>query len=118
MTVWDQCKQVVNKRKLENEKNYCVASKERLRRIIERKLRTTFIGDIAAIERNFGHLWGIGKSDDECTENQLKWRDVWELLRNTILNKGNAQIRALDNELEQYDIKWNRYKYEVKNVKE
>jgi hypothetical protein len=90
-------------------------STRRLCKIIKTKCTTIFIGDLSQIEQNLGFLWGYGKNESELTEEELQMRAIWEKIRNAILNNGNNQIRALENELNQYSVNWNRYKY-VSNI--
>lgn len=78
------------------EREYTQESKDRLLKILKQKVTTSFIGAISEIEARFPNV----KSDP-------KWAD----LRNAILTNGNAQIRSIERELEQYDVKWNRYQY-------
>lgn len=59
----------------------------------ERRIVTTFIGAVAAVEKHFGTLWGHG-SDAEKTPQQRAWAVVWGRCREEIMDKGNAQVRA------------------------
>jgi hypothetical protein len=100
---------------------YLEQSRRRLQTIIEKKVRTTFIGDLSRFEEHVGRrLWGHGKSDADLTKDELAWKKVWERLRADILTNGNNQIRALNAELEQYVIEWTRYQnvLAVKNSEE
>lgn len=72
--------------------------KNRLSKVIANKLQTTMIGALAAIEEGFKEVW-----DEEHTE-------VYESIRKRILDLGNKQIRQVDDELDNYDVKWNRFK--------
>lgn len=87
------------------------ASRERLLRIIETKIRTTMIGALAAVEESIGReLWGHGRPRCDCTPEQLRWRDVWEnVVRPAILNNGNNQLRAMQAEVALYEIIWTGY---------
>lgn len=82
---------------------YRERSKERLLKIIDQKVQTAFIGALAQIEERFPEL-----------KNDKRWGDA----RNAILTNGNAQKRAIHTELEQYDVKWNRFSYQFKIEKE
>ena len=85
-------------------------SRQRLLQILEKKFRTTFIGAISAIEESsFGRLWGHNLRHNERNENQQRWFEVWQNLRTKILNQGNAQLRAVQNELELYKVEWLRH---------
>lgn len=101
----------------ERAKKYEESSSDRLLNITSKKIKTAFIGAIATMEDYFGELWGHGLTEDECTDDQLYWRKVKEECRNEILNKGNGQIRAIENEFKQYSVKWNRYNLTMKEEK-
>lgn len=101
-------KALKNKIKQENEEKYWNESKKRLTKILTTKLRTSFIGALSAFEENFGFLWAHG-DNDEITEEQEYMRDLWDKTRTTILNNGNNQIRASQNEIMNHDVHWNRY---------
>jgi hypothetical protein len=77
-------------------------SKYKLKNIIEKKFKTTFIGALSCFEEEFGFLWGHGKQDEDLKER-------WERARTKILNNGNNQARAVLNELQQYLVNWQGY---------
>lgn len=87
------------------------SSRERLLKIVEKKIRTTMIGALAAVEETLGReLWGYGKPDKDCTPDELAWRAFWnERVRPLILNNGNSQLRAMQAELLLYNIMWTGY---------
>lgn len=93
------------KQELETQKQtkYKTDSKERLKKIARKKIQTTMIGALDTIEKHFGFLW----DDDSQQSKQL--REIYANVRQEILDRGNDQIRNLDNELNQYDIEWLRY---------
>lgn len=91
------------------DKKYQENSKARLSKILERKLRTTMIGSIAAMEDEFGHLWGQDLATNNLSNQQQEWREVWNRVRSRILDNGNANLRAAQNEIAQYTISWDRY---------
>lgn len=100
---------------------YLDESKNRLRKIFEKKIKTSFIGALAKFEEFFGQIWGHGKKDSECTKEQIKLKNLWEKCRTEVLNNGNNQLRAIELELHQYEIDWLRYKLKlgvIGNVKE
>lgn len=88
---------------------YKTDSKERLKKIANKKIQTTMIGALDSVEKHLGFLW----EDDEGGG----LRDAYELARQEILDRGNDQIRNLSTELDQYDVEWLRYnlKLTVKN---
>ena len=84
--------------------NYEAESKNRLLNIIRKKITTAVIGALSAIDNSeFGNL--IEANDNLYNE--------WQEVRNRILTNGNNQIRALEKEIEQYNIKWNRHNYKL-----
>lgn len=65
-----------------------------------KRLKTVMIGSISKIENSFGYLWGQHKNDNELlTEQELYFDNVWQDVRNNILNHGNKQMRVLEEEL-------------------
>lgn len=88
---------------------YRDASRQRLRRIMVRKTTTSFIGAVAAFEKHFGHLWGHGKHLSLLSADEAAWRMLWEACRNDVLNNGNNQVRAVESEVAQYEVTWNRH---------
>jgi hypothetical protein len=102
---------LIEKNKQLREEKYLAESKKRLQRILEKKLKTAFIGAIAAFEEYFGKLWGHDKNDDDLTEREIQFQKLWELARTKILNNGNNQLRALETELDHHTVKWNRYTF-------
>ena len=95
--------------KLRKEKAYKDNSKRRLLNNIKKKFDTTIIGSLAAFEEKFGELWGHGLPAGELDEDQIYWREVWAAARSRILDNGNANLRAAQNEIAQYTLSWNRY---------
>jgi hypothetical protein len=93
------------KRELEAKKRakYKLDSKERLKKIARKKIQTTMIGALDTVEKHLGFLW----EDDSEQSKQL--REIYNTVRQEILDRGNDQIRNLDGELNQYDVEWLRY---------
>ncbi len=103
---------VVEKRKHEpilRQHNFKIRSSKRLSDCLRKKLNTAFVGAISKFEKHMGHLWGHGKRVSDCSPDELRMRDVWSVCRTDILNNGNNQIRAVQSELKQYDVCWNRH---------
>jgi hypothetical protein len=92
------------KRKIlvEREVKYNDSSRDRLKKIADQKIRTTMIGALSAIEKEFGFLWEDG-------DNASTMKEIFDRTRSQILDLGNNQIRTFDTEIEQYEVKWNRY---------
>jgi transcription termination factor Rho len=102
-----QLKKLKERAKKVREERYQEQSRKRLDNIISKKIKTTFIGAIAAFEEEFGFLWGANKS--ERTEEEQEMYDLWQQARTRILNHGNAQLRGAQNEIANHQISWNRY---------
>ncbi len=99
--------------KLKQEKNayektrdekYRADSRDRLSKILKKKIQTTMIGSLSSIEEHFSHLW-----EGDMTPEKQAFYDIFQKVRSEILDKGNAQARNLDAELNQYEVKWLRY---------
>lgn len=112
--IYDRMKEESQSQKEDYQDSYQESSKKRLLNIIAKKLTTTFIGDISQIEQALGHLWGHNNDKANMTPEQKKYKKIWESLRNKILNNGNNQLRAIENELKQYTVNWNRYHTDLK----
>lgn len=66
-----------------------------------KRLRTTMIGSLAKFENVFGYLWGQHKpNEQDLTDQELYFDNLWQDVRNNILNHGNQQIRKLQEDLE------------------
>lgn len=60
---------------------------------VNKRFQTTMIGSLARFEEYFGDLWENNHRDRE------RFEDMWEDVRNQILNNGNKQARAAVNEI-------------------
>ena len=80
-------------------------SKEKLLKATKKKIKTTMIGALHSIEQHFGFLWNI----DNPGQEELQLKEIFEELRSEILDRGNNQIRNLENEFNHYDITWKKY---------
>jgi hypothetical protein len=68
--------------------------------ILKKRIQTTMIGALHEFEKSFGYLWGQHKSEDEeLSEKEDKFLDIWEDTRNKILNNGNNQLRKAISEM-------------------
>ena len=67
---------------------------KKIKEICEKRIQTTMIGSLSRIEKSLGYLWGHDKEEyEDLTDKEKEFLDVWEFLRNDILNYGNGQIR-------------------------
>ena len=86
-------------------------SKERLSKILKKKVETTMVGALSSIEDHFSFLWS--SESDTLTPEQKIMFDIFQKVRSEILDKGNTQARNIDAELNQYDVKWLRYSINI-----
>lgn len=107
-----QAKAITNQIKNAREEKFLEESRKRLDKIVTTKMKTSFIGALAAFEEEFGFLWGQGVEECYLTEEQMNMRELWEKTRTVVLNNGNTQLRAVKNEISNHVIKWNRYRTE------
>lgn len=91
------------------EQKYKAESKDRLSKILKKKIQTTMIGALSTIEENFGFLWNDAKSplDKEAM------KELYNKVRSEILDRGNNQARNIDAELAQYEVEWLRYSIKI-----
>lgn len=91
--------------------------------IASKKIETTMIGALSRFENVFGYLWGQHKAFEEpLTDQEIHFENMWQDVRNNILNHGNQQIRGLQNDIikllsDRPQIRYN-YKFDIKNQKE
>lgn len=86
-------------------------ARENLSRNVKKRIQTTMIGAIASIEEYFGKFWG--KDLDDPSPSQEKFREIFENLRDEILDKGNSQIRNVDADLAKYEVEEIRFNYQL-----
>lgn len=107
----DKYKEIIRQRAKTKDKQseqYKESSKDRLQKIINKKMQTIMIGALASIEANLGFLWAHNERR-KLTPEEQHMKDLYEKIRKEILDKGNAQGRNLATELEQYNVEWLRY---------
>ena len=93
------------------DEQYALNSKDRLSKILKKKVTTTMIGALSSIEKHFGFLWE-GDPDD-LTEEHKVMHKIFLQVRQEILDKGNTQAKNIDAELAQYDVKWLKYQMNI-----
>jgi hypothetical protein len=92
---------------------------EELIHSIEKRFQTTTIGSLARIEDYLGFTWGHNK--DMISIEQSDNRQIWQDLRDDILDHGNYQMRAALTDLRKFIQAENKSKivftesYKVKN---
>src|SRR4051812_8436602 len=95
--------------------------RERLKKIIGKKIETTMIHALSQFEGHFGHLFGHGLPDDRLTDEQAIMKQKWEQCRSNILTNGNQQKRNAFSEINMHDVSWQRYQtvlIPAENIKE
>ena len=86
-------------------------SRDRLNSICKKKITTTMVGALDSIERHFGFLWEEQSDGDPEAARIMK--ELYEKVREEILDNGNNQSRNLTIELEQYEVRWMRYQMQL-----
>ena len=86
---------------------YKADSRDRLAKILKKKIQTTMIGALSSIEENLGFLWNA--VDGKLSVDQEAMKNLYNKIRSDILDKGNHQARNIDAELAQYEVEWTRY---------
>lgn len=86
-------------------------SRDRLKKIANKKFRTCFIAALAEFENTFGlELWGHNLPEEELTSEQKANKIRWEQVRKNILDKGNTQARALGMEIDLHKVEFEGYR--------
>ena len=102
-----------DKIRAEAKEEYKDNSKDRLKKIISTKLKTTMIGSLAAFERSFGFLWGLdsegNNSGKQLSDEESDFKELYDEVRAKVLDLGNQQIRNSNTEIDQYNVEWLRY---------
>lgn len=87
-------------------------SKEKLSKVLKKKIQTTMIGALSTIEENFGFLW-TNDSGGPLTKDQEIMKNLYNKVRSEILDRGNNQARNIDAELSNYDIECIKYQIKI-----
>lgn len=91
------------------DKKYKADSKDRLSKILKKKIQTTMIGALSSMEENLRFLW----EQDNPKVSKTEMKEVYNKIRSEILDKGNNQARNVDAELAQYEVEWLRYSIQI-----
>jgi hypothetical protein len=86
-----------------------------LKDFTRKKITTTMIGALDSFEKRFGRLWGQDKNEEDITEQEDRFYQIWSEVREEILDRGNAQIGAANKELDMYNIEKQRYQIKFIN---
>ena len=80
------------------------ASRERLKTACLKKIDTTMIGALDAIEKELSELIG------DCSHaDQIMLKEAFLRARSKILDNGNNQKRAISDEIRHYIVDWQMY---------
>lgn len=103
-----ETKKVVSKEqadKLKKEREaFLDASRERLKTACLKKIDTTMIGALDAIEKELSELIG-----DCSNADQIMLKEAFLRARSKILDNGNNQKRAISDEIRHYIVDWQMY---------
>lgn len=92
-------------------------SKNRLKKISNKKFNTCFIFALSEFERTFGlELWGHDLPEEKLTDDHKANRILWDVVRKRILDKGNTQSRALGMEIDLHNIEFVGYRIQLKGA--
>lgn len=94
------------------ESKFKLESKDKLSKVLKKKIQTTMIGALSTIEENFGFLWN-NENGDPLTKDQEIMKNIYNKIRSEILDRGNNQARNIDAELSQYEIECMRYQIKI-----
>ena len=94
--------------KQKREEKYKQDSRDRLGKIVKKKIETTMIGALSSVEEHFGFLWGRNEAGAK-TEEQKVMEELFQQVRSEILDRGNTQSRNIEVELANYDVSWKKY---------
>jgi len=84
---------------------YLEESNNRLRGICIKKIDTTMIGALDAIESEISLF-----SENLADSDKIKLRGLYSKVRSRVLDNGNNQKRAIVEEFKHYTIDWQKYK--------
>lgn len=92
---------------MKDTKAYKEKSRELLKELTEKLFKTTMVAAISKLEEEFGELWGADGSS--VTSEMLEFKKKFEIVRKHIFDTGHAQIDKMHDELDNYEVFWNRY---------
>ncbi len=107
--VQDKLTKFTDERILYNKESQKVANRERLKQFLKKKMTTIMVGAIDEFEKSFGEVWGHKFTSDEKNDDELDMTAIWNMCRNEVFDRGNAQIRAMFNEIDTYEIELIRH---------
>jgi hypothetical protein len=85
-------------------KDFLNKSNERLKIACLKKIDTTMIGSLDIVEKEINEA-----ARNLSKEDSITLRDAYSRIRSKILDNGNNQKRATNEEFKHYTISWNMY---------
>lgn len=82
-----------------------------LKSLMQNRIKTTMVGAISSIEKYLGFLFAQNE-ERELTPEEQEIKDIFLDLRKDILDKGNTEIRKLDEDFKKFNI--TRKVYQIK----
>lgn len=82
-------------------------SREKLENIITKRIKTTMIGAVAAVEESLKQFWDNG--GEKLTEEQERIFNLFQEMRSKILDNGNNQIRLIEKDLDNFNVELKIY---------
>ncbi len=95
-----------NERDARNKASRQRSSADHLKELAEKRIKTTMIGAIAAIEEELSSFWGNKKNPDDMADSEHFIWEASQKVREAILDKGNAQIRSICSEIGLFDVNY------------
>lgn len=86
-----------------------------LKQIIAKRLQTSFIFSISELERIFGHLWRHEADDENFSEQEEFYYNLYQEFRKSVLDNGNKQIRNTCKDIDGYEVSFKRINFPVQN---
>lgn len=82
---------------------------EKLKNVVSKKIRTTMVGAVSAIEKELGLNYNKETNDYECDKGTkaIGINELMECVRNIrddIFDMGNNQIRMVNSEIDEYFV--------------
>lgn len=85
-------------------------SRERLAVNLEKKLMTATVGALAAMEDEFGYIWGEGvppsNPQEPLSPDEQHFREMYQRVRERVFDNVNALIRGMRAELSLHEVEY------------
>jgi hypothetical protein len=88
-------------------------SRDKLRALVSKRIRTTMIGALAAVEENLKEYW-TPEDGEDATPEQERLYSMFQQIRSVILDNGNNQIRLLEQDIDNFTVEARKYHMEFR----